>query len=113
MQIANYGIEQVLSGAWVNGERIPSVRQLAAEVGVNPNTVMSAYEHLKGLTIIETQRGRGFFVTGEGREAAIGMRRTAFVDEEVPRLRRTLELLGITGEHLQELLFPGQQTQPS
>ncbi|MCX8210992.1 MAG: GntR family transcriptional regulator, partial [Lewinella sp.] len=53
-QIANFGIEQVLAGSWNDGEKIPSVRQLAAEVGVNPNTVMHAYDYLKDLNIIET-----------------------------------------------------------
>lgn len=112
-QIAEYGIDQVLSGSWPNGERIPSVRQLAADVGVNPNTVMSAYDYLKGLAIIETQRGRGFFVAKNGREAAIEMRRSAFVNEEIPRLQRTLNLLGISPESLLHLLFPGQETIPS
>ncbi|MEM6773004.1 MAG: GntR family transcriptional regulator, partial [Bacteroidota bacterium] len=91
-------------GAWKNGERIPSVRQLAAEVGVNPNTIMSAYDHLKSLDIIETQRGKGFFVTATGQEAAVNLKRANFIEEELPKLRRNLELLGITPNHLLELL---------
>ncbi len=103
-QIAEFGIEQVLSGAWQNGGRIPSVRQLAAEVGVNPNTVMSAYDHLKSLNIIETQRGRGFFVTESGHESAISLRRTQFIESEIPKLKRNLELLNISMEELSGLL---------
>lgn len=105
-QIADFGIDQVLSGAWVDGERIPSVRQLAAEVGVNPNTVMNAYDHLKSLAIIETERGKGFFVTESGRKAAIALRRGAFIEEELPKLRRNLDLLGISRDELNDLLFP-------
>jgi len=105
-QIADFGIEQVLSGAWANGERIPSVRQLAAEVGVNPNTVMNAYDHLKSLDIIETQRGKGFFVADAGHGAAIALKRGNFIQLEVPKLRRTLDLLGIDAEELIDLLFP-------
>lgn len=105
-QIAEFGIDQVLSGHWTKGERIPSVRQLAAEVGVNPNTVMSAYDHLKDLDIIETRRGLGFFVTEAGRPAALAVRRERFVDEELPRLRRTLDQLGISATELLQLLFP-------
>lgn len=103
-QIAEFGIEQVLSGAWENGGRIPSVRQLAAEVGVNPNTVMSAYDQLKSLNIIETQRGRGFFVTEKGHEAAISLRRRYFLETEIPKIKRNLELLEISMEELTALL---------
>jgi len=105
-QIADFGIDQVLSGAWVCGERIPSVRQLAATVGVNPNTVMNAYDHLKSLDIIHTERGKGFFVTESGRKAAIALRRKVFVEQELPKLRRNLDLLGIGREEFNELLFP-------
>lgn len=105
-QIAEFGIEQVLSGAWAEGERIPSVRQLAGEVGVNPNTVMNAYDYLKSLEIIETQRGKGFFVAESGRNAAIRLRRQAFLEEELPRLKKNLELLQIEAEELFQLLFP-------
>ena len=105
-QIADYGIEQVLSGDWPEGDRIPSVRQLAAEVGVNPNTVMNAYERLKALAVIETRRGLGFFVAEAGRRAALAVRRRAFVDDELPRLRRTLDLLEISHQDLLHLLSP-------
>ena len=107
-QIADYGIDQVLSGAWIDGERIPSVRQLAAEVGVNPNTVMNAYDHLKDMEIIETRRGLGFFVSEAGRRAALAVRRAQFIEQELPRLRRTLEVLGISSTELSKLLYPSQ-----
>ncbi|MEM9928399.1 MAG: GntR family transcriptional regulator [Bacteroidota bacterium] len=103
-QIAEFGIEQVLSKTWADGERIPSVRQLAAEVGVNPNTVMNAYDYLKTLNIIETKRGLGFFVLPDGRQAAVSIRRQAFIEEELPKLRRNLALLDISHEDLFELL---------
>ncbi|MEM1358232.1 MAG: GntR family transcriptional regulator [Bacteroidota bacterium] len=109
VQIAEFGIEQVLSGAWANGEKIPSVRQLAAEAGVNPNTIMHAYDHLKDMNIIETQRGRGFFVCPDGQHRAVALRRSQFIETELPKLRRNLELLGIDLEELSSLLFPDSQ----
>ncbi len=105
-QIADFGIEQVLAGAWSDGEKIPSVRQLAAEVGVNPNTVMNAYDYLKDLNIIETKRGLGFFVSAAGRKAAIALKRSIFIEEELPRFKRTLNLLNISLEDLNHLLNP-------
>ena len=54
---------RILSGEWQEAERIVSVRELAAEVGVNPNTVMRSYEKLEGDGIIFNRRGIGFFVS--------------------------------------------------
>lgn len=112
-QIADYGLEQVLAGEWSDGERIPSVRQLAAEIGVNPNTVMSAYDQLKDFHIIETQRGRGFFVSNGGRALAISLRRASFIREEVPKIQRNLDLLDITVDEFSELLNNHPQTNQS
>lgn len=109
-QIAEFGIDQVLNGQWEAGHQIPSVRGLAAEVGVNPNTVMNAYEQLKSLEILETRRGRGVFVTEGGKAAALNVRRNAFVRNEVPRLRRYLDQLSIEAEELMDLLFPNSNT---
>lgn len=108
-QIADYGIDQVLAGIWRGGERIPSVRQLAAEVGVNPNTVMHAYDYLKDLDVIETRRGLGLFVTPAGYTAALALRREQFERQEVPRLRRYLEVLDLAPDELLNLLYPNRQ----
>ncbi|NJC24610.1 GntR family transcriptional regulator [Neolewinella antarctica] len=103
-QIADYGMEQILAGEWLDGERIPSVRQLAAEIGVNPNTVMSAYDRLKEQAIISTVRGRGFFVAEGGKAAAVALRRTEFIRQQIPSIRRNLSLLGISVDELSYLL---------
>jgi len=105
-QIADFSIDQVLSGAWADGEQIPSVRQLAADAGVTPNTVMHAFSHLKDMAIIETQRGKGLFVTANGRATAVAMRRKHFIETEIPKLQRNLDLLNISLEELTELLNP-------
>ena len=54
---------RILSGEWLEGERIVSVRELAAEVGVNPNTVQRAFEQLEGQGVLRSERGSGWFVT--------------------------------------------------
>lgn len=61
---------RILSEEWIETERIVSVRELAAEVGVNPNTVMRSYERLESDGIIFNRRGIGFFVS-EGAKAHI------------------------------------------
>lgn len=86
---------RILSGEWREMERIVSVRELAAEVGVNPNTVMRSYEKLDGDGIIFNRRGIGFFVAEGAKEHIRCLERQKFMSEELPKLRERLELLGL------------------
>lgn len=61
-QIVNQVKELVLKGILAPGDKIPSVRELASNLIVNPNTVSKAYQELERQEIIETLRGRGTFV---------------------------------------------------
>lgn len=87
---------RVLSGEWAEGERVVSVRELAATVGVNPNTVMRSYERLEADGIIFNRRGIGFFVSEGAKEHIRQLERQKFMDEELPKLRERLQLLGLT-----------------
>lgn len=95
-QIADYCIDRVLRQEWPEGVQIPSVRQLAAEVGVNPNTVQRAYGHLQELGIVETRRGLGVFVHPSGADNARILRRDEFKTYQLPELVRTLRLLDMS-----------------
>lgn len=53
----------ILSGSIPSGGRLPTVRELAAEAGVNPNTVQRALAELEGTGLLHTQRTAGRFVT--------------------------------------------------
>ena len=53
---------KILSGALSPGEKIPSIRDVTAELNVNPNTVAKAYRELELAGLIETRRGMGCFV---------------------------------------------------
>jgi DNA-binding transcriptional regulator YhcF (GntR family) len=87
---------RVLSGEWLEGERIVSVRELAQEVGVNPNTVMRSYEKLEGDGIIFNRRGIGFFVSEGAKEHIKQLERQKFMDEELPKLKERLSHIGLT-----------------
>ena len=87
---------RVLSGEWVEGERVVSVREMATSVGVNPNTVMRSYERLEADGIIFNRRGIGFFVSEGAKEHIRQLERQKFMDEELPKLRERLQLLGLT-----------------
>ena len=53
---------QILLGVWSAGEQLPSVRSLAAELGINPNTIQRAYTELEREGLTFTVSGRGCFV---------------------------------------------------
>ena len=69
-QIANHVRHVVAAGVYRPGEMIPSVRALALELGVNPNTVQRAYEQLEREGLVHARRGLGMFVTKEGAASA-------------------------------------------
>ena len=95
LQIADQIRDRVLEGEWAAGERIPSIRELAFELGVNPNTVTRSYQALLDWGIVVNQRGRGYFVDDRAAERALAAMREEFVRDEVPRIVRAMQMLGI------------------
>ncbi len=65
-QIAGYVRRAVAAGVYRPGEMIPSLRAMALELTVNPNTVQRAYEELEREGLIHARKGRGMFVTTHG-----------------------------------------------
>ena len=95
LQIADRIRERVLKGEWKAGERIPSIRELAIELGVNPNTVTRSYQRLLDRGIITNRRGRGYFVSDDARGRALREMRAEFVRDDLPRIVRTMRLVGM------------------
>lgn len=96
LQIADRLCDEVLLGHVRDGDRIPSVREYAASLEVNANTVMRSYEHLERLGVIFNRRGIGFFIADGAREAIVAMRRENFVNGgEMRDFFRQMMLLGI------------------
>ncbi|MCE7066720.1 GntR family transcriptional regulator [Dyadobacter sp. CY326] len=100
LQIADYICEQILLGKWPPGERIPSVRDLASMMEVNPNTVMRTYEFLQNKEIIFNKRGIGYSASDNANERILTYRKERFLDIESPDLFRTMYLLNISIEEL-------------
>ena len=94
-QIADQIRERILQGDWQTGERIPSIRELAVELGVNPNTVTKSYQALTDRKIISNQRGRGYFVSEEAPENILSEMKEEFIRDELPRMFRAMRLLNI------------------
>ncbi|HLW08092.1 MAG TPA: GntR family transcriptional regulator [Marinilabiliaceae bacterium] len=101
MQIADIFCENILSGKWKSNDRIPSVRDVAVSMEVNPNTAMRSYEFLQNKEIIFNKRGIGYFVSEEGHEKALDYKREEFMSKTVPEFFRNMYLLGIKYEEME------------
>ena len=95
LQIFDAICERILSGELGPEERIPSVREYGASVGVNPNTVMRTYEKLTADGIIFNKRGIGYFVSADAKSIILAAQRKAFLEEELPGILRKMALLDI------------------
>lgn len=102
LQIADTITEKVVSGEFPAGEKIPSVRELAAEMGVNPNTIMRTYSELQAMNIIENQRGIGYFVNPDAQKIILQGKREEFFDKILPEFLKQAALLGITSDDLKK-----------
>jgi GntR family transcriptional regulator len=65
LQIMNYIKRQIVTGRLKAGDKILSVRELAAELQINPNTIQRTFQELEREEIVETRRGLGRYVTSE------------------------------------------------
>lgn len=100
LQIADYVCERILLKEWPQEERIPSVRELAIQLEVNPNTVMRTYEFLQQKEIIYNQRGIGFFVSAGAVKQATQYRLEVFMEKDLPQVFRSMCLLGMSPDDL-------------
>lgn len=62
MQIAEHVFQDIVRGEIAPGGKLPSVREMAVETGVNPNTIQRSYSEMERLGVVETKRGQGTFV---------------------------------------------------
>lgn len=100
-QIKEQITELIVMGVFPTESRLPSVRALATETGLNPNTVQKAYQELESEGIIYTVGGKGCFVGG--RESAAAAIRRKAMDELAQALRQG-RLAGLDRAIAQELL---------
>jgi DNA-binding transcriptional regulator YhcF (GntR family) len=95
LQIADSICEKIVGGLLVESEKIPSIRSLAVDLEVNPNTVQRTYEHLQSEGIIYTQRGLGYFVSEGALSKIKHTRKVKFLEKELPNLFKNMTLLDI------------------
>ncbi|SIO51379.1 GntR family transcriptional regulator [Chitinophaga niabensis] len=100
LQIADYVCDQVQLQHWPPEGKVPSVRELAVSLEVNPNTIMRSYEYLQQQGIIYTRRGLGYYVSEDALRKVIALRKEQFLQEELPQFFRKMFLLGIELDEL-------------
>jgi len=102
LQIGDLICENILSGRWKAGEKIPSVREMAGSIEVNPNTVMRTYAFLQDKGIIYNQRGIGYFVAEDAFEKTRSMKKEDFINRELPEVFKTMDLLDMDFDDLKK-----------
>jgi len=100
LQIADYIMNLVLKGEWKEGERIPSVREMAVQMQVNPNTAMRTFAHLQEKEVIFNKRGIGYFIAVGGKERARAIKKDDFLTNVVPEFIKNARLLGFSGDDI-------------
>ena len=93
---------RIVTGIYRSGDRIPSVRELAAEAGVNPNTMQRALSELENAGLIYSQRTSGRFVTDDPNR--IREARKSIADHEIRSFISRMKALGLAKGELLELL---------
>ncbi|MCR5435177.1 MAG: GntR family transcriptional regulator [Bacteroidaceae bacterium] len=114
VRIAERICDDILSGKYAEEERVPSVRELAAEYEVNTNTALRAFDILQRDGILAQQRGIGMLVERGARRRIRAARRKAFLEHDMPDFFRRLRLLGMTIDDVVEAwqAAEGQGTAP-
>ena len=101
LQLADHVKRQILLGTARDGEELPSRREIAAQVGVNPNTVQKAYQELESEGVIYTVGGKGCFVGGRENAAEANRERA---ENELQEALRQARLAGVNRRAAQTLL---------
>lgn len=100
VQIAERLSDEIISGKYPPGGRVPGVREYSVMVEVNINTTVRAYDLLAIRGIISQRRGLGYFVTEDAQRLILYTRRREFFEGELPELQRRMILLDISLEEV-------------
>lgn len=100
MQIVEMICEKILTRTWVEGDKIPSIRELAVTIEVNPNTVIRSYAYLQDKGIIQNKRGIGYFIADSAYKDTLEFMKTSFIKNDLPLFFKTIDLLDIDFEEL-------------
>jgi GntR family transcriptional regulator len=103
-QLKEKVIELIIDSEVLEGEAVPSVRQVASDYQINPLTVSKAYQELVDETILEKRRGLGMFVKENAREALLSNEKKHFLDIEWPAILKRISRLGFSLSELNQVV---------
>jgi Predicted transcriptional regulators len=92
LQVMNYIKKQIVAGKLKPGDKIESVRELAAELQINPNTIQRTFQELEREGVVVTRRGLGRYVTEE--ESMMMRMRKEMADQLLERFVSGMKELG-------------------
>ncbi len=95
-QLKEKAIELIIDGEVLEGEAVPSVRQVAADYQINPLTVSKAYQELVDESVLEKRRGLGMFVRENARETLLTNEKKRFLETEWPVILKRISRLGFS-----------------
>ncbi len=113
LQLVDYFFEKILQRQLSSGDKIMSVRELALEAEVTPNTAMRAYSYLQNLGIIYNKRGIGYFVSDEAFDKTMEIKKTEFIEQDLPLFFNTIINLNISCKELEKLYNEYKQSKTS
>ena len=93
---------QIISGKYQPGDKIPSVRELAADAGVNPNTMQKALAELERMGLVHSQRTSGRFVTDD--EGRIQKMKRETARETIQTFLQQMKNMGFEKEEIIDLI---------
>lgn len=100
LQIMEHIEYSIISGKYHSGERMDTVRDLAVQYCVNPNTVQRALSELERDQLVFSERTNGRFITNDCER--IGALRSVYISEKVDAFIKEMKLLGIEDAHIIE-----------
>jgi|SRR5450755_392627 GntR family transcriptional regulator len=103
LQIVDYVCEQILMKNWKIEEKILSIRDLAIELQVTPNTVQRSYDFIQQLEIISNQRGIGFFVEKDAIKKILTYKKEQFITKELPLIFKNMHLIKMDMKEIESL----------
>ncbi|WRP05384.1 GntR family transcriptional regulator [Rossellomorea aquimaris] len=98
LQIADRIIREIVRTELSPGDKLPSVREMAVQSGVNPNTIQRTYSELERMDIVETRRGQGTFVTEK--EEVLTVLNEKVQEEVIELFIKNMKELGLTKDEM-------------
>jgi len=95
-QLRDRIVAMILEGTLKEGDPLPSVRNVAADLRLNPLTVLKGYQQLVDEALVEKRRGRGMYVATGATQALMKGGRQRFLDDEWPRVHAVIQRLGLS-----------------